>query len=108
MLALCNIRLDCGLNLTAPPSCQRHDILITPHSQCGVDEALDGRRVRDTQQLQIHRDIPFVLAGADVDHLHLDVLLGDEDADVIADGCEIANQYGKNLFVQHISHITSC
>lgn len=70
MLALCNIRLDCGLNLTAPPSCQRHDILITPHSQCGVDEAREEtacrRHATINDNLQIHRDIPFVLAGADV------------------------------------------
>ena len=50
MLTLCNILCDCGLNLTVPPSCQRHDILITPHSQCGVSDARRGRRVEDTQQ----------------------------------------------------------
>ena len=66
------------------------------------------RHATTNDNLQIHRHIPFVLASADVDHLHLDVFLGDEDADVVADDCEIALRYGKNLFVQHISHITSC
>ena len=30
--------------------CHRHETTITPHSQCGVDDAREGRRVGDTQQ----------------------------------------------------------
>ena len=43
------------------------------------------RHATTNENLQIHRRIPFILAGADVDDLHLDVFLGDEDADVVAD-----------------------
>ena len=68
-----------------------------------VGEAACRRHATTNDKLQIHRHIPFVLAGADVDHLHLDIFLGDEDADVVADGREIAILYGKNLFVQYIS-----
>lgn len=75
---------------------------------CGEDKVspcLTGKGFlnhRTLFRLKVHRYVSFVFAGTDVDHLHLDILLGDEDADVVAD--DLANKIVAKECVHNSIH----